>query len=304
MTSRTAARKVDTRQLTLFAWESPAARPVDVVAPLQLAPPLGEPGHDVFMDFLDEVATLTPDEGQVSRTHQFQARVTSGAGAPVRVIITDNRHSLLSWRMEQGHHGAYVIRAHHMFLDAPEDVALAVGRWMVGQKKAEHEALIDRYMGAHRHLVTRDRRPLGPARGRFHDLHTMFHHLNATEFSEKVTAAIGWGDPGAPRRRRRTTIQLGCYDPEARAIVIHPALDQAFVPGFFVQSVVFHEMLHQVLPATHGNARRCVHGPEFRAREEAFHLTPQALLWQKDNLGKLLGFRRRPVAASNRRARR
>ena len=250
--------------------------------------------EDLFADFLDELVDVQADEETLSRTARLRDRVNAGAGTDVRVTITDNRHSLLSWRRDD--QGGYVIRAHHMFLDAPEDVAVAVGRWMVGPRVDCQDRLIDRFMADHRHLVTRERRPMAHPHGAFHDLAAIYAELNAQEFGGVVQAAIGWGEPGSPRRRRRRTIQLGCYDPDSQAIVVHPALDQHFVPSFFVQSVVFHEMLHQQVPATENGDRRCVHNAEFRRREDAFHLTPMALAWQRANLGRLLAYRQ-PVAS-------
>ena len=39
---------------------------------------------------------------------------------------------------------------------------------------------------------------------------------------------------------------MGSYSVEDRVIRIHRSLDRSFVPRFFVEWIVFHEMLHQV----------------------------------------------------------
>lgn len=225
------------------------------------------------------------------RTRWLELAVAQAAGLPVRLIITDNRHTLLSWRAQEHPEEGVIIRAHHMFLDAPQDVAVALGRYVANPRRHLDGALLDRFMAARRHLVTRDRRPLGTPQGRFHDLARIFQHLNDTEFDGTVQARIGWGEPGSPRRRRRRSIQLGCYDPESSTIVIHPALDQAFVPEFFVTAVVFHEMLHQQIPAKQDAGRRCIHSRQFKVREERFPLTAAARTWERAHVDQLLAYR-------------
>jgi len=238
----------------------------------------------------DDEAVLEALVGGPSRLSALQQRISHAASEHVRVIITDNRHTLLSWKRPDESR-ELVVRAHHMFLDAPDDVAGAVGLWAVNRRTRLSDRLVDGFMSSHRHLVTRDRRPVGHPAGAVHDLQRVFDGLNSAEFGASVDAKIGWGEPGTPRRRRRRTIQLGCFDPENRTIVIHPALDQRFVPEFFVASVVFHEMLHEQIPVAHDGDRRCVHGPEFKRREDAFTLTPAAKRWQKANIGKLLSYK-------------
>ena len=69
---------------------------------------------------------------------------------------------------------------------------------------------------------------------------------------------------------------------------VHPALDQAWVPRFFVRFIVFHEMLHHVEPAHEGRGRTQFHTKTFRARERAFHDHDRALAWERAHLGRLL----------------
>jgi hypothetical protein len=70
---------------------------------------------------------------------------------------------------------------------------------------------------------------------------------------------------------------------------IHPRLDAADVPRFFVEFIVYHEMLH----AARGqegerNGRRVVHSKEFRAAERNFAQYKEAIEWEKKNLGRFL----------------
>ena len=114
----------------------------------------------------------------------------------------------------------------------------------------------------------RRRAPTGSQpRGRVHDLQAIFDRLNAEHFGDEIEARIGWGPVRGGRRRR--TVKTGVYVQDARIIRIHPTLDRPEVPEFYVATVVFHEMLHQAVPAREVNGRRIVHGagvPPARAR--------------------------------------
>ena len=120
----------------------------------------------------------------------------------------------------------------------------------------------------------------------------MFDALNDAYFQGSIRAQIGWGR--MPMRRRRKSIRLGVYDHQTREIRIHPALDRPEVPAFFVEFIVFHEMLHQLFPssgedgAPRGSSRRVHHPRAFRDREKAFPLYATALRWEKENLRLLL----------------
>ena len=123
-------------------------------------------------------------------------------------------------------------------------------------------------------------------RGRAHDLQAIFDRLNASHFGDEIEARIGWGSVRGGRRRR--TVKTGVYVQDARIIRIHPTLDRPEVPEFYVAMVVFHEMLHQAVPAREVNGRRIVHGPEFRRRERAYPEFARAKAWEERNLSLLL----------------
>jgi predicted metal-dependent hydrolase len=82
---------------------------------------------------------------------------------------------------------------------------------------------------------------------------------------------------------------MGVYFHDQKVIRIHPALDDGRVPRYFVEMVLFHEMLHQVFPPAVDRAgRRIVHGHEFRAAERRFPGYERARAWEKAHLHLLL----------------
>ncbi len=133
----------------------------------------------------------------------------------------------------------------------------------------------------------RSRRAKINHRGRHFDLGEIFDRINSECFDGRVTAAITWGrrSGGKPRR----SIRLGSYRREENLIRIHSALDAAFVPPYFIEALVHHEMLHALIPVVRGkNGRRVVHGRDFRERERGFAGYEQAKRWRRENMGLLL----------------
>lgn len=103
---------------------------------------------------------------------------------------------------------------------------------------------------------------------------------------------ITWGRSNGQRARAaRRSIKLGSYTSRDRLIRVHPALDAAFVPRYFVEYIVYHEMLHHMLPPSMQNGRRDLHGTLFQAREKKFEHYQAALAWERDNLSRLLNKR-------------
>ena len=52
--------------------------------------------------------------------------------------------------------------------------------------------------------------------------------------------------------------------------MVSRVFDQQLVPGYAVEYIVYHEMLHLKHPVKLRGSRRCVHGPEFQAEEKLF----------------------------------
>ena len=205
---------------------------------------------------------------------------------PVEVELTDNAWTMVSYRRVQGR---LRFRLHHMFAAAHDPVMRALAGF-TGRNRRAHGRAIDDYVRQNRELIRpaipRPEAPLAP-RGRVHDLADIYTGLNARYFQSAVRARIGWGRRSPSGRRR--SIKMGVYFHDQKVIRIHPALDDGRVPRYFVEMVVFHEMLHQIHPPQIDRAgRRIVHGPEFRAAERRFPGYDRARAWEKAHLHLLL----------------
>ena len=206
----------------------------------------------------------------------------------VRLTVHDNRSTMVSFR--RGGDGLH-FRVHHMFLEAPGEVVQALAAFAgttrgAAARRREASRRIDSFVRDQRDRIGAPRVGRLQPRGRAHDLAAIFDRLNASEFAGAVQARIGWGAARAGRRRR--TVKTGVYLHEARVIRIHPTLDRPEVPEFYVAAVVFHEMLHQVVPVHERNGRRVVHGAEFRRRERAYADYQRSREWERRNLRLLL----------------
>lgn len=239
-----------------------------------------------------------PARNEVMQGAETIARALSQElGVPVRLSVTDNRSTMVSFRRGSG---ALRLRLHHMFLKAPPRVVQAIADY-AGRGRSAAGDVLDEYIRRQRPLIRKSRRGGGEqlrAIGRCFDLQEIFDRLNREHFEGKIRARIGWGR--MPNRRRRKSIRLGVYDHQAREIRIHPALDRPEVPAFFVEFIVFHEMLHQLFPSVSADdvddvaedgrslGRRSHHPRAFREREKEYPLYGAALRWERRNLRVLL----------------
>ncbi len=211
-------------------------------------------------------------------------------GAKVQVEIHDNTHTMVTFQRRRA---LWRLRLHHMFLKAPDEVLSALVAY-VRRLDSEASSALDRYIEQNRSLIRRpspkviQRRLRLNAKGRVHDLEGIFRSLNRRYFDGQVRASITFGS--APRLRGpRKSIKMGSYSADSRVIRIHPALDRPDVPRYFVEWIVFHEMLHHVHRARRlKDGRRCVHTPEFLEHERKFRDYRKAQAWEERNLDLLL----------------
>ena len=124
--------------------------------------------------------------------------------------------------------------------------------------------------------------------GRYFDLKGIFDKLNAKYFSKTLRGyRIVWGR--RRKKRPKSYLVFASIQEEDRVIRVHPLLDAPFVPKWFMEYVLYHEMLHAVVPDEPGpNGRRCVHTERFRQRERRFPLFGRARKWEAENLARFL----------------
>ena len=222
-------------------------------------------------------ADLGVTEAEVRDLHR---RLETALGT-VDLIVTDNRKRMVTAKRKDQR---LEMRLHHMFVDC-DDVALSA---LVGLARGDGQAkvVLRDFIRDNREVIRSRAAPEVSAAGAVHDLEAALRRtLSAFETLEDELGRawegchaqsltrpdgledvnIGWGRDGKGRR----SIRFGSYDFAQQLIRIHPALDVEWVPEYFVDFVVYHELLHAVLPVrTDAAGRRVLHSPEFRALEQ------------------------------------
>src|SRR5690606_5328015 len=147
-----------TQQLELDLWREP---PPPAPAPTRAATSPGAPPEPLAL---------------ARRQARALARSLSVAlGVPVRLALTDNRRTMLSSRRDGS---TWIIRAHHLFLEAGEAVAQAMARYL-RDGDARAGATIDAFIAEQQAAVVASRRrsTVLVTAGRHHDLRTIFDDL-------------------------------------------------------------------------------------------------------------------------------
>lgn len=218
----------------------------------------------------------------------MERRLTAANGGPVILSVTDNVRQMVSHTL---HGGILQIRLHHMFLDAPGQVQEALVRYVVEGERGASQ-LVGKYIEDNGFRIRASRKVSTPlvTQGQVHDLYAIFHVVNDKYFGGAVDALITWGRHGRPAavKTPRRSIKLGSYSATERLIRVHPSLDKAWVPRYFVSYIVYHEMLHHVIPQSQGHGRRMLHPPMFMDRERLFRDYDRALAWEKAHISRLL----------------
>jgi len=190
----------------------------------------------------------------------------------VELIATRNRVSMISVVFPR--EGYARIRLHEQFLEAPEPVREALALYLRSRHRRAWRVVAD--------FARRIRVPATdvacPApcrlrtRGKVHDLREIAGEVNTRFFNGTVKCRIGWGAqrPRSRRRSRTRSIRYGSWSPATRTVRVHPLLDDLRVPRAFIAYILFHEMLHAVVPPEDAPGRRLDHGKVFRQMESRY----------------------------------
>lgn len=122
--------------------------------------------------------------------------------------------------------------------------------------------------------------------GRHHNLQEVYQKVNRRYFGGRLDVEVMWGKAG--RGDRRQSIDFGSFEQRQRLIRINPALDRRWVPAFFVEYILFHEMLHASVGFRRRGSRRLLHPPEFLVRERRFRFFNAAARWERSNLWRFV----------------
>lgn len=251
----------------------------------------GDHPHDEPADaehpFTEDRFPELPPEQQEALRAELQDRLGAYLShGRARVIITDNMRTMMS--VKRGH-GVYTFRLHHMFVDAPPMI-LRAGVAYAQHQDSEAAELLRAFIEANEDAIRarhESRAVSIDVEGRHHNLQAIFDALNAEYFGGAIKARITWGNR-TRRKQSRASIKLGSYTVEDQLIRVHPVLDAADVPRLYLAWVIYHEMLHEIHDMPIVDGRRVYHTRAFRLAEAKFDQYAEAVLWERQNLAKLL----------------
>ena len=198
-------------------------------------------------------------------------------GMPISLAITDNSASVISIKAKGN---SISVRMHWMFLNAPDDVIREIAGFI--KTKKSHAPLVRKFINENQAFLKKKERFSGQqtirTQGKYADIKKLFDDLNKEYFGGEIKAVISWGKGNLQRKVRKRT--LGSYCGHANAIRISPVLDRRNVPRYFLQYVIYHEMLHSAIGEEKKNGRRAVHTFEFRRQERLFKEYEKAIAWE------------------------
>ncbi|MBM2839208.1 MAG: hypothetical protein HW415_1833 [Deltaproteobacteria bacterium] len=201
---------------------------------------------------------------------------TTGRG--IALTITDNATSMLSVKSKGE---TIYVRLHRIFLEAGTEVVSEVAEFI--KKRRGTPPLISGFIRERReHLKKKvPRRSKLCTNGKHYDLLNIYESINKAYFEGLVSATITWGKKSPRYAVRKRT--LGSYSSHSNSIRINPVIDNLRVPVFYLEFIVYHEMLHAHIGVKSKNGRRSIHSKEFRVGEKVFKYYEQVMAWEKRN---------------------
>jgi len=201
-------------------------------------------------------------------------------GKSVSLTLTDNSTSMLSIRTKNN---SVSVRMHWMFLNADNEIIGEIANFIKTRKG--QTPLIRKFISENRTCLTKrelcSRQLRIYTQGRVYNLREIFDSLNNNYFGGGITTSISWGKQYSRRAVGKRT--LGSYCGHTNTIKINPVLDRKNVPHYFIEYVIYHEMLHSAVREERKNGRRSMHTSEFRKRERLFKEYDKAVSWEKSN---------------------
>jgi len=198
-------------------------------------------------------------------------------GMSIHLSITDNSSSMISVRKNRKD---IFVRMHWIFLNADSQLLEELSGFI---KTAKGKTpLINQFMKNNIHNIKKSKpgkKTILRSKGKCYDLQKIYEELNRKYFKEKITARIGWGRKSRGLSKKRT---IGSYSKETNTILISPRLDRRYIPKYYIEFVVYHEMLHCVVGYDVSEKHRSIHSKEFKKRERMFEHYEKALLWEKN----------------------
>lgn len=208
----------------------------------------------------------------------------------------------LSTRLKRGwylninrHSGMRVLTVPQYMENAPSEIKISLIEWsllpksskrnnsIIKLQKATFENKIQSYissLSADLYSSTLDTFQLDKkTKGVRYDLREVFDSVNSTYFKNSVEAFLRWGSPCSLTSYQ--TVRTAKNGKPVNLITIAGVYNHPDVPRFALDAIMYHEMLHIVIPPYYKNGRRVIHSPEFKRMERQHAFFAQWCEWEK-----------------------
>ncbi|MBN2479265.1 MAG: hypothetical protein JXA94_03470 [Parachlamydiales bacterium] len=175
------------------------------------------------------------------------------------------------------------ISLHSLFLNSPESIKKALFSFCLKRDKASFNIIkgyANRYFENLDYTHKLDKKKLF-TKGKVYDLKNILDTMNLFYFKDKLNLLnITWFE--VPNYTKFRHFTFGSYDKNLKLIRINKLLDSDIIPFYFINYVVYHEILHYIIPEKMGeNLRRSVHSKEFKEKEKRFAYYKEARSFEK-----------------------
>ena len=186
--------------------------------------------------------------------------------------------------------GGRVLILHKSFESAETEVWEDLASWLRNGRRSRAACQrLDAWIDSLQIASTPQKSVTRPV-GEEHRLDEIATRVIAEHLSEDLRGrqvpSITW----TPKKRStaRRGLRLGSYDASRDLVRIHSVLDQAAVPEHVVAFVIYHELLHAVIPSKRVGRRLIHHGADFRRREASHPDFLRVTQWEKDHISRLI----------------
>ncbi len=236
---------------------------------------------------------VTMSSGRLSMNEKaLQRYLKKHSDRKVTLTLTDSKRTVM--KTSYVREGRINLKLHAMFLDAPASVLRALVWYLKNPNKSKQKRLSRLFHKNGLNITKKTKLKksfLLKHQGKYFNLKDIYDKINQRYFRKKVKAFITWGNEDT--KKRRYSINFGSYNWDSRIIRIHKALDRYSVPRYFIEYIIYHEMLHVYIGLKrYRNGGRKAHNREFKDREKDFLHYKKAVEWEKKNLWRFLNGKR------------
>ena len=228
-----------------------------------------------WMHFLSAPAHLHAHLTSLKRLRVLSAEILPRKSASV---IWQLHYSPSLYRLKGSGNGV-LITINEAYLFADEMVWKALVHFLLGKRDKAERQIIRKYSASPEFSSVIDllESPFNEveAVGDEVDLEAVFLRVNNSCFNGALAR------PRLEWSRRKTRRQFGYYKPGPDILGISRTLDDASIPVFVIDFVMYHELLHKRLGIKEKNGRMIAHSRIFREAERAFPQYQKAQKWLK-----------------------